>query len=85
VEKLTKFFGWFGFLIGITTAICAPLPGYGALIALICMTPGFLFSSLYVLFSTRYKISYGWFNPGYFGMFLSSTPLIMILFFKLRG
>ncbi|MCX6312431.1 MAG: hypothetical protein NT084_12440 [Bacteroidetes bacterium] len=83
MKKLTPILGWLGFLIGIVTAIAAPLPGWGTPIAFICMLPGFLLSSIYILFSTRYQLETKWINPGYVGMLLNSTPLIMLLYFQL--
>jgi len=82
MQKLTPLFGWIGIALGIVTAIAAPLPGWGTPIAFFCMLPGFLFSSVYVLFSTRYQIKPKWINPGYVGMLLNSTPLIMLFYFQ---
>ncbi|MBI3511502.1 MAG: hypothetical protein HY064_12640 [Bacteroidetes bacterium] len=82
MKKFTLFLGWIGLIFGITTAVCAPLPGWGTPIAFFSMLPGFLCSSLYVLFSSRDEVNTGWFNPGYWGMFLSSTPLILLIYFK---
>jgi hypothetical protein len=47
------------------------------------MLPGFICSSLYVLFSTRYQMpTPKWINPGMIGMLLNSTPLIMFIYFQ---
>jgi hypothetical protein len=83
MKKLTPILGWIGFALGLVVAISAPLPGAGAIIALFCMLPGFLLSSVYVLFSTRYQLQTKYINPGFFGMILNSTPLVMFLYFQL--
>lgn len=83
MKKLTPIFGWIGFAIGIVVAVAAPLPGWGTPIAFIGMLPGFLLSSIYILFSTRYEIQAKWINPGYVGMLLNSTPLLMLIYFQI--
>jgi hypothetical protein len=83
MEKLAPVIGWIGLLFGVVTAICTPLPGWGQVVALGTMLLGFLFCSVYILLSSRYQLESKWFNPGYVGMFLSSAPLIMILYFML--
>jgi hypothetical protein len=83
MKKFTLIFGWLGFSLGIVTAVAAPLPGWGTPIAFICMLPGFLLCSVYILFSTRYEITSRWINPGYVGMLLNSTPLLFLLYFQL--
>jgi hypothetical protein len=82
MQKLTSVFGWLGLAIGIVVAVAAPLPGWGTPIAFICMLPGFLFSSLFVLYSTKYQIKTKWVNPGYVGMLLNSTPLLLLFYFQ---
>ena len=81
MQRYIPLIGWIGFAFGLITAIFATLPGWWQMVALFSMLPGFLCSSLYILYSTRYRITSGWINPGYTGMFLSSAPLIMILYF----
>ena len=83
IKKITPALGWAGLVIGIIVAISAPLPGYGIFVALFGMLPGFLLSSVYVLFSTRYQLKTKWINPGLVGMMLNSTPLIMFVYFQL--
>ena len=83
LEKLTPYFGWSGFFVGLLTAVLAMLPGNFPLYAVFTMLPGFLLSSAYVMLSTRYKIVSRPFNPGYLGMALNSVPLILILYFTL--
>jgi hypothetical protein len=83
MEKITPILGWIGFGFGILTSIAAFLPHWGAPVAFICMLPGFLFSSVYVLLSTKYQIISKGINPGYMGMLLNSTPLILIAYFQL--
>lgn len=83
MKKLTPIFGWIGFSIGIITATAAPLPGWGTPIAFFCMLPGFILCSIYILFSTRFQLETKWINPGYIGMLLNSTPLLMLLYFQI--
>ena len=83
MKNFTPVIGWIGLVFGVVTAICTPLPGWGQVIALGTMLLGFLFSSVYILLSSRYQLEHKWFNPGYVGMFLSSAPLIMIVYFML--
>lgn len=83
LQKLTPYFGWSGFIIGLFTASFAMLPGNYPLYAIFTMLPGFLLASAHVMLSTRYKIVSRPFNPGYLGMALNSVPLILILYFTL--
>lgn len=73
--------GWFGLLFGLITAIASFLPGYGAFVGMGSMFPGFLFSSVYILLMGRYEITPPKFNPGYYGILLSSTPIILFIYF----
>jgi hypothetical protein len=84
MKKITPTIGWIGLALGIIVAVSAPLPGYGIFIALFGMLPGFICSSIYVLFSTRYQLPHPkWINPGLVGMLLNSTPLIMFIYFSI--
>ena len=82
MEKITRVLGWTGLIIGVIVMITAMGPGRWPFIGFIGMLPGFLFSSAYVLLSTKYQIQSKWINPGYAGMLLSSTPLILIIYFQ---
>jgi hypothetical protein len=83
MKKITPLLGWIGLSIGILVAITSFLPGNFAKIAFIGMLPGFLCSSAYVLFSTRYQLQQKGFNPGITGMLLNSTPFAIILYMQL--
>lgn len=81
--KYLPLIGWSGLVFGIITAIFAFMPGTLVFVAMLSMLPGFLLSSLYVMFTTRHNIETPKFNPGYAGMLLSSIPLILIIYFYL--
>lgn len=81
MQKYITLLGWFGLAFGIITAVASFLPGYGAFIGMGCMFPGFLFSSLYVLLLSKYEIVAPKFNPGYIGLLLSSTPILLFIYF----
>ncbi|HTF04756.1 MAG TPA: hypothetical protein VK826_12060 [Bacteroidia bacterium] len=83
MKKYIPLFGWAGLIFGITTAISSFLPGYGFFIAMTSALPGFLTSSLYVLLSSRYEVKAPRINPGYIGMALSSTPIIIFIIFAI--
>jgi hypothetical protein len=85
MQKLLPFFGIAGLICGIVCATSAFLPGVGVFISMIAMVPGFLLSSLYVMFATRYEVETPKINPGYIGMALSSTPLLLFIFFFLTS
>jgi hypothetical protein len=82
MQKLTPIVGWIGFALGIVAAIAAPLPGWGTPVSFMCMLPGFLCCSVYILYSTRYQIPTKWINPGYVGMLLNSAPLLLLFYFQ---
>ena len=80
MEKITPTLGWIGLSIGLIVAITAfPFPT----IAFFGMLPGFLFSSAYVFFSTRFQLQTKGFNPGVVGMLLNSTPFALVLYYQL--
>jgi hypothetical protein len=83
MKKFTPTLGWIGFSIGLLVAVTSFLPGNAAKIAFFAMLPGFLCSSAYVLFSTRYQVQHKGFNPGITGMLLNSTPFAIILYMQL--
>lgn len=72
--------GWIGVGFGALTAI---LVWYYLPVSIITAFPGFLFSSLYVMLSSKYEIETPKINPGYLGMLLSSAPVIGFLAFLL--
>jgi len=77
--------GWAGAFFGALTAIFA-WPSFSLLFfALFTMFPGFLLSSLYIMFTTRYEMDTPKVNPGYVGLLLNSAPLFMFLFFFLTS
>ncbi len=82
MQKLTPVFGWIGLIIGLVVSVAAQLPGWGTPVAFLCMLPGFLCASTYVLYSSRYQIVSKWINLGYVGLLLNSTPIIMLLYFQ---
>ncbi|CAN5784720.1 hypothetical protein BH11BAC7_BH11BAC7_17690 [soil metagenome] len=82
MKKITPVLGWIGLSIGLIVAVTSFLPGSIARIAFFGMLPGFLCSSAYVLFSTRYEIQ-SKFNPGVLGMILNSTPFAIILYLQM--
>ena len=49
----------------------------------ICMGIGFLFCSLYIMFRTKYELKTKWINPGYTGILLNSTPILIALYYFL--
>ena len=79
MQKITPILGWIGLSIGVLVAITSFIVPQ---IAFFGMLPGFLFSSAYVFFSTRYQIE-SKFNPGIFGMLLNSTPFAIMLYMQL--
>lgn len=80
MKNFTPTLGWIGFSIGLVVAITAFLLPQ---VAFFGMLPGFLCSSAYVFFSTRYQLQTGKFNPGIVGMLLNSTPFAIVLFIQL--
>jgi hypothetical protein len=82
IEKLTPYLGWAGLAFGIITAVCAPLPDFAKL-TFICMAPGLLLSSFYIMFSSKYRIETKWINPGFVGIFLSSAPILLAVYYSL--
>ena len=87
MKKITPVLGWIGLSIGavvaITSLISITSPGKYAMIAFFGMLPGFLSSSAYVLFSTRYQLQQKGFNPGIIGMLLNSTPFAIFIYMQL--
>lgn len=85
MQKYVPLLGWGGLFFGVLTAIFA-WPSLSLLFfALFTMFPGFLLSSLYIMFSTRYEMETPRVNPGYLGLLLNSAPLIMFLIFILSA
>ncbi|GAB4140354.1 MAG: hypothetical protein Fur0041_15510 [Bacteroidia bacterium] len=82
MEKWVRVIGYAALLFGAGTAISAPLPGWGAPLALMMMIPGFLLSSVYILLSNKYEVKSGFIHPGYIGLLLSSTPVLLIIYFQ---
>lgn len=80
--RITPLLGWIGFLFGMITAITAPMYGY-AKVTFLCMVPGFLLSSLYIMFSSKLQLKSRWINPGYMGVLLSSAPILIALYYYL--
>ncbi|HLG03177.1 MAG TPA: hypothetical protein VI731_06255 [Bacteroidia bacterium] len=81
-EKLARALGWLGLLAGILTAIFTPLPGW-FLQTSVCMIFGYVFSGLYLMLSAKYGIETKWLNPGYAGLLLSSSPILVAIYFSL--
>lgn len=52
-------------------------------IGMISALVGFILSSIYVGLVTRHDVKVGFFNPGYIGLLLSSTPLLLTLYFMI--
>lgn len=77
--------GWAGACLGVLTAIFA-WPTLSLLyFALFTMFPGFLLSSLYIMFTTRLEMETPKINPGYLGLLLNSAPILMFIFFFLTN
>ncbi len=83
MRKITPTLGWIGFSLGIVVMAASLMPGRGPYIAVFAMLPGFLLSSVYVLFSTKYQLKTKYINPGFMGMILNSTPLAMFVYFNM--
>jgi hypothetical protein len=84
--KYVPFFAWAGIICGLICTAGLLMPGlYGFTVSLIAMLPGFLFSSLYVMLTTRHEIETPKINPGYVGMLLSSAPIILFIFFAISN
>lgn len=84
--KYYRQFGWAGIVFGAITVLGFFIPDItGVKISMIAMLPGFLFSSLYVMVTTRNQIETPKINPGYVGMLLSSAPIILFIFFALSS
>jgi hypothetical protein len=78
-EKTVRIIGWLGLFFGIITAVCSPLPGKWAAITILSTIPGFLFSSLYIMHSAKLGVKNKWIHPGYIGLLLTSTPIILAI------
>lgn len=85
MPKYIPLLGWIGLLCGMIAAVSAFLPGLGFFIAITAMLPGFLLSSFYIMMATRHEVATPKINPGYIGMILSSTPLILFIYFYLTS
>ncbi len=84
--KYVPFFGYAGVICGLICAIGIFLPDVtGLTISMIAMLPGFLFSSLYIMLTTRFEIETPKINPGYVGLLFSSVPLLLFIFFFLTS
>lgn len=76
-----RFFGGAGVVCGLICAAGLLLPGMtGVTVSVIAMLPGFLFSSLYIMLTTRHELETPKINPGYLGLLLSSAPVLVIIF-----
>jgi hypothetical protein len=78
--KYYRLFGQAGIICGLicVSGIFIPAPT-GLAISIFSMLPGFLFSSLYVMVTTRNEIETPKINPGYMGMLLCSVPVILVI------
>ena len=82
--KYYRFFGIAGVALGLVCAVGIFLPDItGLRISMLAMLPGFLFSSLYIMLTTRHEIPTPKINPGYVGLLLSSVPLILFIYFAI--
>lgn len=83
--KFVPAMGWGGVIFGLATTILAwPTLSYLE-VAFITMIPGFLLSTLYVMYTTKYEIETPRFHPGYFGLLFSSAPVLFFLFYILSS
>jgi hypothetical protein len=82
MERITPYLGWIGFVLGIVTAVTSPMYDW-AIVTFSSMSGGMLFSSLYIMYSTKYGLRSSWINPGYTGILLNSTPILIALFYYL--
>ena len=76
MQKYTPALGWIGLSFGIITALLVP---YYLPFSIFTALPGFLFSSLYILFAAKYELEIPRVNPGYLGLFLSSSPVLLFI------
>jgi hypothetical protein len=84
--KYIPFFGWAGIACGMICAVGIFIPDLtGLKVSMVSMLPGFLFSSLYIMFTTKYEVDTPKINPGYVGLLLNSTPIILFIFFLLSN
>ena len=83
--KYYKQIGWASVIFGLATTLLA-WPTFAYLeFAMITMIPGFLCSSLYVMYTLRHELPTPWINPGYLGLLLSSAPIIFFLIYILSS
>lgn len=74
--------GWMGVLCGLICVSGFFIPGFtGLKVSMIAMLPGFLCSSLYIMYTTKYEIETPKINPGYIGLLLNSAPVLVLLYF----
>jgi hypothetical protein len=79
--KYYRLFGILGIICGALTLLGFFIPDItGLKISLAAMLPGFLFSSLYIMTTTRHEIETPKINPGYVGLLLSSAPILMFIY-----
>lgn len=84
--KYVSFFGWAGIACGLICIAGIFLPDVtGLKVSLIAMLPGFLFSSLYIMLTTKHELDTPKINPGYVGLLLNSTPILLFIFFILSS
>ena len=81
MQKYVPMIGWLGMIFGIATAILSWPSLPFLFFAFFTMIPGFLLSSLYIMFSTKYEMETPKINPGYLGIFFSSAPLILFILY----
>lgn len=79
--KYYRQFGWAGIIFGLICSAGLLIPDLtGLKISFGAMLPGFLFSSLYIMLTTKHEIETPKINPGYIGLLLSSAPIILFIF-----
>jgi hypothetical protein len=84
--KYYRQLGWAGVVCGMVCVIGFFIPDItGVKVSMIAMLPGFLCSSLYIMYTTKYEIETPKINPGYIGLLLSSAPVLLFLYFLITS
>lgn len=81
--NLVRLTGILCMIVGAATAAMAFMNGYAPIIALATAILGFLLSSAHISLRLRYGVETKFINPGFVGLLLSSTPLLLILYLSL--
>lgn len=78
--KYYRQFGWAGIAFGVICTAGLFIPDItGLKVSFVAMLPGFLFSSLYIMLTTKHEIETPKINPGYVGLLFSSAPIVLFI------